>query len=97
MIPIGPRESIIGLAVPPTGTAPLDIDPGPASDGFQDYFFNFNDHVLELTTPEECTVELVEARETPKSCLDDIIASHVDFDGDEVKDPLDRSPGALSR
>ena len=75
-------QSIMGLAVTPTGTAPMDIDPGPPSDGSQDYFFNFSDHVLELTTPEECTVDLVEARETPKICLDAIIADSIDYDGD---------------
>ena len=84
--------NIEGLAVTPTGTAPLDIAPGPPSDGSQDYFFNFSDHVLELTTPEECTVELVEARETPKQCLDEIIANRVDLDGENGFDFLDGVP-----
>ncbi len=34
-------DVIFGVALTPTGTAPLDIAPGPASDGFEDYFFNF--------------------------------------------------------
>ncbi len=70
-----------GIAVSPTGT-----ETDPEAEG-NDWVFSFNDHVYELGVPDSCEPQ-IEAIETPASCLQNIIANNVDFDGDGIADPF---------
>ena len=75
---------LYGVALPPTWTPPTDAyDPEPEND-VEEWFISYNDHVYELTLPDECDLyvntdlDFVFAQEVPLSCLNNLIADYVD-------------------